>query len=174
MPLTGELSDLSLAELIEFFCNQRKTGRLDVLYPRGTASFRLLTGSVVHAEIGKLRGIEAVYYALTLGNAAFSFTSETDNVPQTINQPWTSVVLEGLRRMDEGIAPPNPFSEMAEKAALVVEQVVALQPQPVAVKSAPAAPPAKVAEKPKVEPLPMAKHEPVKSPQEAGPLISFP
>src|SRR5436190_14076733 len=140
MPLTGELSDLSLAELIEFFCNQRKTGRLDVLYPTGTASFHLVTGSVVHAEIGKLRGIEAVYFALTLGNAAFSFTSETDNVPQTINQPWTSVVLEGLRRMDEGIAPPNPFSEMPEPAPLVVEQVVALQPQPIAVKSAPAAP----------------------------------
>ena len=28
MPLTGHLSDLSLSELIEFFCNQRKTGQL--------------------------------------------------------------------------------------------------------------------------------------------------
>src|SRR5262249_50677132 len=25
--------------------------------------------------------------------------------------PWTSVVLEGLRRMDEGVKPPNPFPE---------------------------------------------------------------
>jgi hypothetical protein len=33
MALTGELTDLSLAELIEFFCNQRKTGRLKVVYP---------------------------------------------------------------------------------------------------------------------------------------------
>ena len=37
MALTGELSDLSLAELIEFFCNQRKTGCIEVKYPTGSA-----------------------------------------------------------------------------------------------------------------------------------------
>ena len=68
MPLTGELTDLSLAELIEFFCNQRKTGRLMVEYPHAPAYFYLQSGSVVHASIGVLRGIEAVYYALTQSN----------------------------------------------------------------------------------------------------------
>ena len=41
MALTGHLSDLSLSELIEFFCNQRKSGRLKVLYPRGAGYFYL-------------------------------------------------------------------------------------------------------------------------------------
>jgi hypothetical protein len=109
MALTGELSDLSLAELIEFFCNQRKTGRIEVMYPAGPASFYLQAGGVVHAEVGTLRGIEAVYYALTQANASFTFNSAVDAPAQTINQPWTSVVLEGLRRMDEGIAPPSAF-----------------------------------------------------------------
>ena len=111
MPLTGELSDLSLAELIEFFCNQRKTGRLEILYPDGPAHFFLQSGHVVHAEVGALRGIEAVYYALTLPNASFTFSSACEIPQQTINQPWTSVVLEGLRRMDEGITPHNPFTK---------------------------------------------------------------
>jgi hypothetical protein len=111
MALTGELSDLSLAELIEFFCNQRKTGRLKVIYSVGPGYFYLQTGSVVHARIGILRGIEAVYYALTLPNASFTFSPAFDAPEQTINQPWTSVVLEGLRRMDEGIQPSDPFPE---------------------------------------------------------------
>src|ERR1700682_1940196 len=111
MPLTGELSDLSLAELIEFFCNQRKTGRLKVIYSVGPGYFYLQSGSVVHARIGILRGIEAVYYALTLPNASFTFSPAFDAPEQTINQPWTSVVLEGLRRMDEGINPADPFPE---------------------------------------------------------------
>jgi len=111
MALTGELSDLSLAELIEFFCNQRKTGRLKVVYTSGPGYFYLQAGSVVHARIGVLRGIEAVYYALTLPNASFTFSPAFEAPEHTINQPWTSVVLEGLRRMDEGIAPGNPFSE---------------------------------------------------------------
>jgi hypothetical protein len=109
MALTGHLSDLSLSELIEFFCNQRKTGQLKVLYPEGHGYFYLQTGSVVDARIGVLRGIDAVYYALTLPNAKFEFGGSSDSVERTINQPWTQVVLEGLRRLDEGIIPAAAF-----------------------------------------------------------------
>jgi hypothetical protein len=130
MALTGELSDLSLAELIEFFCNQRKTGRIEVMYPAGPASFYLQAGGVVHAEVGTLRGIEAVYYALTQANASFTFNSAVDAPAQTINQPWTSVVLEGLRRMDEGIAPPSAFpSAVAEP--IVQEPIKPIAQEPV-------------------------------------------
>ena len=109
MALTGHLSDLSLSELIEFFCNQRKSGRLKVLYPQGPGYFFLQTGSVVDARIGVLSGIEAVYYALTLPNAEFEFNVDAEAHERTINQPWTHVVLEGLRRLDEGIAPEVAF-----------------------------------------------------------------
>ncbi|HEX4899238.1 MAG TPA: DUF4388 domain-containing protein [Pyrinomonadaceae bacterium] len=111
MALTGHLSDLSLSELIEFFCNQRKSGRLRVLYPQGSGYFYLQGGSVIHAQIGVLHGIDAVYYALTLANAKFEFSGSADAPERTINQPWTQVVLEGLRRLDEGIAPTEAFPE---------------------------------------------------------------
>ena len=109
MALTGHLSDLSLSELIEFFCNQRKSGRLKVLYPSGAGYFYLLAGSVVDARIGVLRGIDAVYYALTLPNAEFEFSVDAEAAERTINQPWTQVVLEGLRRLDENIPPGVAF-----------------------------------------------------------------
>ena len=109
MALTGHLSDLSLSELIEFFCNQRKSGRLKVLYPQGAGYFYLQTGSVVDARIGVLHGIDAVYYALTLPNAEFEFSAEAEAKNRTINQPWTQVVLEGLRRLDENISPGTAF-----------------------------------------------------------------
>jgi hypothetical protein len=109
MALTGHLSDLSLSELIEFFCNQRKTGQLKVLYPQGPGYFYLQAGSVIDARIGVLRGIDAVYYALTLPNAKFEFGGESEPAERTINQPWTQVVLEGLRRLDEGIVPANAY-----------------------------------------------------------------
>ncbi|MDQ6651603.1 MAG: DUF4388 domain-containing protein [Acidobacteriota bacterium] len=109
MPLTGHLSDLSLSELIEFFCNQRKTGQLKVLYPQGRGYFYLQAGSVVDARIGALRGIDAVYYALTLPNANFEFGDSNEPIDRTINQPWAQVVLEGLRRLDEGVVPPSAF-----------------------------------------------------------------
>ena len=108
MALTGELSDLSLAELIEFFCNQRKTGRLKVTYSLGEGYFYLKSGAVIHALFGDLRGVDAVYFALTQSTASFTFSSEFEAPEHSINQPWTSVVLEGLRRMDEGIVPLQP------------------------------------------------------------------
>ncbi len=111
MALTGHLSDLSLSELIEFFCNQRKVGRIRVLYPQGFGYFYLQAGSVVDARIGVLRGIEAVYYALTLANAKFEFSGSAEPMDRTINQPWTQVVLEGLRRLDEGITPAEAFPQ---------------------------------------------------------------
>ncbi|HEU4767572.1 MAG TPA: DUF4388 domain-containing protein, partial [Pyrinomonadaceae bacterium] len=109
MALTGHLSDLSLSELIEFFCNQRKSGRLKVLYPQGPGYFYLQAGSVVDARIGVLHGIDAVYYALTLPNAEFEFSADAAAENRTINQPWTQVVLEGLRRLDENISPGVAF-----------------------------------------------------------------
>ena len=109
MALTGHLSDLSLSELIEFFCNQRKSGRLKVLYQEGPGYFYLQAGSVVDARIGVLHGIDAVYYALTLPNAKFEFSVDAEAGNRTINQPWTQVVLEGLRRLDENISPGVAF-----------------------------------------------------------------
>jgi hypothetical protein len=128
MALTGHLSDLSLSELIEFFCNQRKSGRLKVLYPQGAGYFFLQAGSVVDARIGVLHGIDAVYYALTLPNAQFEFSADVEAKSRTINQPWTQVVLEGLRRLDENIAPGIAFpseyvAEPDDLASAPVENV---------------------------------------------------
>ena len=128
MALTGHLSDLSLSELIEFFCNQRKSGRLKVLYPKGAGYFYLQSGSVVDARLGVLHGIDAVYYALTLPNAEFEFSADAETTNRTINQPWTQVVLEGLRRLDENIAPAVAFPpdfvpepDELESASVVVD-----------------------------------------------------
>lgn len=127
MALTGHLSDLSLSELIEFFCNQRKTGQLKVLYPQGPGYFALQAGSVIDAQIGVLRGIDAVYFALTLPNARFEFGDAIEPPERTINQPWTQVVLEGLRRLDEGIAPVTAFPPEYKKEE--TEEPSPIQPE---------------------------------------------
>lgn len=116
MALSGQLSDLSLAELIEFFCNQRKSGRLKVSYPRAPGFFYFQKGAMVDAKIGALSGVEAVYYALTLQNASFKFSASFEPARRTIHQPWAQVALEGLRRMDEGIAPSEAFPDGSDAA----------------------------------------------------------
>lgn len=121
MPLTGEINDLSLSELIELFCNRRKTGRLTVEYPQGTAQFYLKPGAIVHAAFEDLNGVEAVHYALTLPNASFSFKSDVEAPERSIDHPWTSVVLDGLRKIDEGVVLVEPASNGNSKVHLHYE-----------------------------------------------------
>lgn len=111
MALSGQLSDLSLAELIEFFCNQRKTGRLKIAYQRAPGYFYFDRGELVDAKIGALSGVDAVYYALTQENASFKFSTAFEATRRTIHRPWAHVALEGLRRLDEGVTPKEAFPE---------------------------------------------------------------
>jgi TonB family protein len=105
MAFTGQLNDLALSELIEFFCNQRKTGRLKVDYALAPGVFFIKEGDLVDAKVGALNGTEAVFFALTLPSASFDFSAGMQSSRRTITESWASVVLEGLRRIDEGIMP---------------------------------------------------------------------
>ena len=105
MAFTGQLNDLALSELIEFFCNQRKTGRLKVDYALAPGVFFIKEGDLVDAKVGALNGTEAVFFALALPSASFDFSAGMQSSRRTITESWASVVLEGLRRLDEGIMP---------------------------------------------------------------------
>lgn len=73
MVLTGHLDDYSLPGLIKMLHDQRKTGRLQVDYAESPAAFYFEDGRLVDARIGDLRGLEAVYLALSLAGASFNF-----------------------------------------------------------------------------------------------------
>jgi hypothetical protein len=105
MSLNGQLSDLHLSELIEFFCNQRKTGRLKIDYALAPGVFFMKEGELIDAKVGALNGKDAIFFALTLPSAAFDFNAGVQSSRRTINDSWASVVLEGLRRIDEGAMP---------------------------------------------------------------------
>ncbi len=129
MALTGQLNDLSLSELIEFFCNQRKTGRLKVDYALAPGVFFIKEGELIDAKLGALNGVEAIYFALTMPSAAFDFSATVQSSRRTINEPWTRVVLEGLRRIDEGLPPSeqDPFAGSDELDETVGEYLSFLE-----------------------------------------------
>lgn len=73
MVLTGHLDDYSLPGLIKMLHDQRKTGRLQIDYVESPAAFYFEEGRLVDAKMGELRGLEAVYLALSLAGASFNF-----------------------------------------------------------------------------------------------------
>lgn len=71
--LTGHLDDQPLPHLIRRLRVQKKSGRLQVEYPDAPGSFFFEDGQLVDAELGTLRGVEALYTALSLDGASFNF-----------------------------------------------------------------------------------------------------
>jgi hypothetical protein len=73
MVLTGHLAEQSLPDLIRTLRVQRKSGRLQVEYADAPGSFFFEDGQLVDAQLGALRGLEALYAALALDGASFNF-----------------------------------------------------------------------------------------------------
>ncbi|HEV7891990.1 MAG TPA: DUF4388 domain-containing protein [Pyrinomonadaceae bacterium] len=71
--LTGRLDEQPLPELMRRLRAQRKSGRLQVEYPDGPASFFFDEGLIVDAQMGSLRGVEALYAAMELEGGSFNF-----------------------------------------------------------------------------------------------------
>jgi cytoskeletal protein CcmA (bactofilin family) len=91
MALVGQLGNISLVELLGFFCSQRKTGRLRVDYPDTPGIFYILDGELVDAKLGDLSGLNAIQRASRMPNAAFEFDPNILSTRRTIYEPWTDV-----------------------------------------------------------------------------------
>jgi len=100
--LTGSLEDMGLVDLLQTFEVSRKSGMARVREPRGKALvvyFR--DGKVVDAELGRLRGEEAVYRGLIWGSGTFEVEFRPIQNDDIIPTSTQGLLMEGMRRVDE-------------------------------------------------------------------------
>jgi hypothetical protein len=101
MVLTGHLDDYSLPGLFKMLHGQRKTGRLQIDYAEAPAAFYFEDGRLVDARIGDLRGLEAVYLALSLAGASFNFNPLIKPPERTVEEREQKLI-EGLLEAPSG------------------------------------------------------------------------
>lgn len=117
MPLTGHVSDLSLPNLIQLHCTEGRTARLALTANTLRGTIYLAGGEIVDAQARGLSGEEAVYEMLRWQDAEFQVELDTPAWNQhTIHAPWNSIVLEGLRLLDEAQAARLDEMEQALRA----------------------------------------------------------
>jgi hypothetical protein len=101
--LSGGLDELALADLVEMTALGSKTGRLTLNDPEGAVagalSFR--DGRVVAAACGALTDERAFYALLELRDGAFVFDPQAQLDDETCNLSTESLLMEGMRRIDE-------------------------------------------------------------------------
>jgi hypothetical protein len=99
--LTGHLDDQPLPDLIRQLRVQRKSGRLQVEYADAPGLFFFEDGQLVDAQLGSLRGLEALYAALALDGASFNFNPLVRPPERSIDrqqQKFISDLVETPRR----------------------------------------------------------------------------
>jgi hypothetical protein len=103
LSLKGTLSELALSDLIEVISLGSKSGRLQISggdrEPAATLCFR--DGRLINANAGALRGERAFYAVLALREGSFFFDTEADPGEETLDLPTGSLLMEGMRRVDE-------------------------------------------------------------------------
>jgi hypothetical protein len=103
MGLRGDLAELPLPHLVEMTSIGGKTGRL-VLFDEEDAVAGELTfraGRLVGARCGELTAEKAFYALLALKTGTFDFDPGADLDEDTFNLPTESLLIEGMRRLDE-------------------------------------------------------------------------
>jgi hypothetical protein len=127
--LTGHLDEQPLPDLIRRLRVQRKSGRLQVEYPDAPGSFFFEDGQLVDARLGSLRGVEALYAALSLEGASFNFNPLVRPPERNIDRQGQQFVwdlIEGPRReglseikvAGRGLDPPAPAPPLPPHAPL--------------------------------------------------------
>ncbi|HEX7897270.1 MAG TPA: response regulator [Planctomycetota bacterium] len=100
--LAGRLETMPMADLVQVLHICRKTGHLRLHQGNGSASLFVVDGEVRHALAGDIAGEEAFYRLLAWTEAAFAFESGTRTDEATVSLPTMTLLMEGLRRVDEG------------------------------------------------------------------------
>ncbi len=101
--VSGALSEMGLADLIQVMWHSKKTGCLSVHTNSGEGELHLLDGYIVNARWGKSQGENAFYSMLKLKDGEFSLDPKFKPTQRLIHQSTEALLLEGMRRLDEGL-----------------------------------------------------------------------
>lgn len=104
MGTQGNLRDMTVADLIQVNCQDRKTGRLSFNNGIQQGSLYFKQGNVVHAELGQLLGEKAVYELLSWEEGQFKLDIGHETSQNTISRSWAGLIMEGARLLDEKTA----------------------------------------------------------------------
>jgi predicted regulator of Ras-like GTPase activity (Roadblock/LC7/MglB family) len=119
MGIQGNLRDMALADLIQHTCQDRKTAELEIQRAGVQANLFFKDGNLVHAQSGSETGEEVVYRLLKWEEGLFTLKAGVEPPSTSIDRGWSSLLLEGARRLDEtGQKPPAARAEAPVPAVL--------------------------------------------------------
>lgn len=100
MKFSGRLDQLNLADLIESFGVERKTGVLTLSNGRKTGQVYFREGTVVNASLGNIRQEPAIYQMLPWDRGYFNMVFKEIDVADEISISNLGLLLHGIKRIE--------------------------------------------------------------------------
>ena len=99
--LVGNLNQFSAAEILQMSCLSQRSGRFTFKSGRGNSEIYLHHGMVRHAVYGSVEGEAAVAEIFRWRQGRFYFEEGIISQVQTVNRPWTHLLIDNLQKLDE-------------------------------------------------------------------------
>jgi CheY-like chemotaxis protein len=97
----GSIQDMAVVDLLQTFEVSRKSGIVHVRNNSHNAKILFREGKVIDAQLGALRGEEAVYRTLIWNDGSFEVEFTAVRGDDVIEVSTQGLLMEGMRRVDE-------------------------------------------------------------------------
>ncbi len=102
--VSGSLREMGLPDIVQVLFHGRKTGRLHIRAGgKSSGEIHFLEGAVVNALMGNVAGKDAFYAMLKCVDGEFALDPTFTPPKRMIAESSEALLLEGMRRMDEGM-----------------------------------------------------------------------
>jgi DNA-binding response OmpR family regulator len=100
--VSGSLTEMGLPDMVQILWHGRRTCALKIQANSIPGEIHFAEGQIVHALYGGLQGEDAFYKMLTLSEGDFRLDPNFTPTTRTIGLSPEGLLLEGMRRLDEG------------------------------------------------------------------------
>lgn len=115
MGMQGNLRDMTVADLIQHNCQDRKVARLTIRHLGEEAQLFFKDGNILHATLGDIQGEEVIYRTLAWEEGTFILEPDLAPPATSIQRSWSGLLIAGAQRLDEDqIQVEQSFSEEPE------------------------------------------------------------
>jgi hypothetical protein len=94
---------MGLPDIVQVLFHGRKTGKLNVKSGGRTGEIHFLEGAIANAVLGNLTGADAFYAMVRFTDGEFALDPSFIPPKRLVAESAEALLLEGMRRMDEGI-----------------------------------------------------------------------
>jgi response regulator RpfG family c-di-GMP phosphodiesterase len=101
--VSGSLKEMGLPDMVQVLFHGRKTGNLKIMSGPQSGEIHFEQGAVVNAKWGGKTGVNAFYEMIKLMDGQFALDPSFKPPERLIHESAEALLLEGMRRMDEGL-----------------------------------------------------------------------